>query len=419
MNQIEMLDPQGLALSLAAEPPVAIQPIDLDSRDLRLRIAPSSTGLPYRRLLALLRRGGRPLGWVSLPVPANNQIDLTSLRDAFPSPSSPPSEGAASETSAPPSDALISVVIATCANPQMAVGCVESILAAVDGRFEVVVVENRPDRSTVADALAAAFPGDARIRYVEEHRPGLAWARNAGLEAARGELIAFTDDDVQIDRGWAPAVRAAFASAPEVDCVTGLILPRELETAAQLLDERFASFGKGFERRTYSIDEPPSDQPLFPYTAGYFGSGANMTFRSSAIRALGGFDRALGTGTPARGGEDLDICVRLLHSGRRLTYEPAAMVWHRHPDTYAAVRRQVFGYGVGLGAMLGKHVACGPNRWDVVSRSIQGIRYYMDPASRKNALRGPSFPRSLVLLERIGLVLGPLAYCASRIRQRI
>jgi len=301
----------------------------------------------------------------------------------------------------------------------MAVGCVESILAAVDGRFEVVVVENRPDRSTVADALAAAFPGDARIRYVEEHRPGLAWARNAGLEAARGELIAFTDDDVQIDRGWAPAVRAAFASAPEVDCVTGLILPRELETAAQLLDERFASFGKGFERRTYSIDEPPSDQPLFPYTAGYFGSGANMTFRSSAIRALGGFDRALGTGTPARGGEDLDICVRLLHSGRRLTYEPAAMVWHRHPDTYAAVRRQVFGYGVGLGAMLGKHVACGPNRWDVVSRSIQGIRYYMDPASRKNALRGPSFPRSLVLLERIGLVLGPLAYCASRIRQRI
>jgi len=414
-----MLDPQGLALSLAAEPPVAIQPIDLDSRDLRLRIAPSSTGLPYRRLLALLRRGGRPLGWVSLPVPANNQIDLTSLRDAFPSPSSPPSEGAASETSAPPSDALISVVIATCANPQMAVGCVESILAAVDGRFEVVVVENRPDRSTVADALAAAFPGDARIRYVEEHRPGLAWARNAGLEAARGELIAFTDDDVQIDRGWAPAVRAAFASAPEVDCVTGLILPRELETAAQLLDERFASFGKGFERRTYSIDEPPSDQPLFPYTAGYFGSGANMTFRSSAIRALGGFDRALGTGTPARGGEDLDICVRLLHSGRRLTYEPAAMVWHRHPDTYAAVRRQVFGYGVGLGAMLGKHVACGPNRWDVVSRSIQGIRYYMDPASRKNALRGPSFPRSLVLLERIGLVLGPLAYCASRIRQRI
>ena len=299
-------------------------------------------------------------------MPANNQIDLTSLRDAFPSPSSPLSEGAASETSAPPSDALISVVIATCANPQMAVGCVESILAAVDGRFEVVVVENRPDRSTVADALAAAFPGDARIRYVEEHRPGLAWARNAGLEAARGELIAFTDDDVQIDRGWAPAVRAAFASAPEVDCVTGLILPRELETAAQLLDERFASFGKGFERRTYSIDEPPSDQPLFPYTAGYFGSGANMTFRSSAIRALGGFDRALGTGTPARGGEDLDICVRLLHSGRRLTYEPAAMVWHRHPDTYAAVRRQVFGYGVGLGAMLGKHVACGPNRWDVV-----------------------------------------------------
>lgn len=136
-----------------------------------------------------------------------------------------------------------------------------------------------------------------------------------------------------------------------------------------------------------------------------------------AIRNLGGFDRALGTGTLAQGGEDLDICIRLLHSGRKLTYEPAAMVWHRHPDTFAAVRRQVFGYGVGLGAMLAKHVVVGPNRWTVVSLSAQGISYYTDPESRKNALRGPSFPRSLVRLERTGLLLGPLAYLASRSRQ--
>jgi GT2 family glycosyltransferase len=417
--QIEMLDPQELAACLAAEPPVAIQPIDLDSAGDLLSIAPSRTGLPYRRLLGLLRLGGRPLGWVSLPVPEDNQVDLAALRRGLPtSPARPPEPGGDEARTAAPAT-LLSVVIATCANAEMAVGCVNSILAAVDDPLEVIVVENRPEGSTVAAALEAAFPGDGRIRYVEERQPGLASARNAGLDAARGDLIAFTDDDVQVDRGWAPAIRAAFAAAPEVACVTGLILPRELETAAQLLDERFASFGKGFDRRTYSIDQPPPDQPLFPYTAGYFGSGANMTFRSEAIRDLGGFDRALGTGTPSRGGEDLDICVRLLRSGRLLTYEPAAMVWHRHPATYAAVKRQVLGYGVGLGAMIGKHVLLGPGRWDVVSRSIQGIRYYMDPGSRKNALRGPSFPRSLVHLERIGLFLGPLAYFASRVRQRI
>jgi GT2 family glycosyltransferase len=410
-----ILDPQELGDRLTAEAPVAICLIDLDQGEERLQLSPSRTGLPYRLLLALLRRGGRPLGWIALPVPDDREVDLSSLHDSFGAGADEDRDGGAAPPPGP--QGLLSIVIATCANPEMTISCVGSILAAVRDPFEVVIVENRPAGSTVAAALRAAFPGEERVRYVEERRPGLSSARNAGLAAAGGELVAFTDDDVRIDACWDSAVRAAFAASPETDCVTGLILPRELETPAQLLDERFASFGKGFAPRTYSLDQPPPDQPLFPYTAGYFGSGANMTFRASAIRDLGGFDRALGTGTLARGGEDLDICIRLLHSGRKLTYEPAAMVWHRHPDTYAAVRRQVFGYGVGLGAMLAKHVVFGPNRWAVLSRSAQGIRYYTDPESRKNALRGPSFPRRLVRLERAGLLLGSFAYLASRVRQ--
>ena len=153
MNAIEMLAPQEMAASLAADPPVAIQPIDLDGEERRLHIAPSSTGLPYRHLLALLRRGGRPLGWVRLPVPADNQVDLTPLREAFPS---PPAGG---ETSSPPSDAFLSVVFATCANPEMAVRCVESILAALDGRFEVIVVENRPEHVDGCRCPGNDFPG--------------------------------------------------------------------------------------------------------------------------------------------------------------------------------------------------------------------------------------------------------------------
>jgi GT2 family glycosyltransferase len=308
----------------------------------------------------------------------------------------------------------LSVVVATCSNPALAVHCVEGIQSSITGSFEVIVVENRPTGSTVEDALKERFPGDERIRYVEEHRPGLAWARNAGLDIARGDLVAFTDDDVRVDPAWVPSIRSAFAGSPEVDCVTGLILPLELETPAQLLDERFASFGKGFDRRIYSLDSPPPDQPLFPYTAGYFGSGANMAFRTKAIRGIGGFDHALGTGTRARGGEDLDICIRLLHSGSALAYEPAAIVWHRHPNTDSRLRRQVFDYGVGLGAMLSKHIIMGPNRRAIISRSLQGIRYYTDPESRKNAQRGRTFPRSLVRLERIGLLYGPIAYLASR-----
>ncbi len=410
------LQPKELSECLAVEPPVAVRSLDLDNHLTTLKLPPSRSGEPYHRLLALLCREGRPLGWIALPVSPEGEVSLEALAET-PEPAIEPPPAATGQTGSNPGEnSLLSIVIATCANPELVVNCVEAIRSNVDGAFEVIVVENRPEGSAVAGALEERFHGDGRVRYVEEHRPGLSWARNAGLDAARGELVAFTDDDVRIDPAWAPAVRAAFAATPEVDCVTGLILPLELETPAQLLDERFASFGKGFVRRTYSFDSPPPDQPLFPYTAGYFGSGANMTFRTSVIREIGGFDRALGTGTPARGSEDLDICIRLLHSGRRLTYEPAAMVWHRHPDTYAGVRRQVFGYGVGLGAMLTKQIVMGPYRWRVVSRSLQGLRYYTDTESRKNALRGETFPRSLIRLERIGLLYGPIGYLASRIK---
>jgi O-antigen biosynthesis protein len=412
------LEPKELSEYLTVDPPVAVRPIDLDRDRGVLRLPQSHSGKPYRRLLALLRVDGRPLGWVALPVSSDNDVDLTRLPESVETaPEQSPGEG---DGAASPevSNALLSIIVATCANHEMAIRCVKSIVSAVEKPFEVVVVENRPRGSTVAKAIENSFPADARIRYVEEPRPGLSWARNAGLDAARGEFIAFTDDDVRVDPGWASAVRRTFAAEPETDCVTGLILPSELETPAQLLDERFASFGKGFDRRTYSLNAPPPDQPLFPYTAGYFGSGANMAFRAEAIRDIGGFDRALGTGTPARGGEDLDICIRLLHSGRRLTYEPAAMVWHRHPDTFAGVRRHVFNYGVGLGAMLTKQIIVGPNRWSIISRSLQGLRYYTNPKSRKNAQRGQSFPRSLIRLERIGPLCGPVAYLASRIKAR-
>jgi O-antigen biosynthesis protein len=313
---------------------------------------------------------------------------------------------------------LLSIVVATCANAELAVRCVEAIQAGATGEYEVIVVENRPACSTVEHALAERFGGDRRIRYVEEQRPGLACARNAGLRVARGELVAFTDDDVLVDSAWVPAVRAAFAARPDVNCVTGLILPLELETPAQLLVERFASYGKGFLPRVYSLDEPPADQPLFPYTAGYFVSGANMAFRTEVLRELGGYDPVFGTGTRARGGEDFDICIRLLQAGGRLAYEPRAIIWHRHPDTHAGLRQRAFDYGAALGAMFTKQIVTGPDRWAIVSRMPQGIRYYTDPKSRKNAGRGPVFPRSLTRLERAGLLYGPVAYLASRFEAR-
>jgi O-antigen biosynthesis protein len=393
---------------LNGQTPVAVRVIDIEHFPGELQLPLSSGGHSYRQLLALVRQDGYPLGWRSFPVSPDGTVSLDGLAVEH-----RPAESAG--TPATKAQSLVSVVIATCADAETAVRCVEAIQSAASGPYEVIVVENRPAHSTVKLALDERFGGDERVRYVEESRPGLACARNAGLRAARGELVAFTDDDVTIDPAWLPAIRGTFAASPDVDCVTGLILPLELETQAQLLVERFAGYAKGFLPRIYALEHPPPDQPLFPYTAGYFGSGANMAFRTAALRRLGGFDPVLGTGTRARGCEDLDICIRVLNAGSRLAYEPRAVVWHRHPDTHAHLRRRAFDYGVALGAMLTKHLLIGPNRWAMISRVPQAARYYTSPESRKNATRGDSFPASLTRLERAGLLYGPLAYLASRL----
>jgi GT2 family glycosyltransferase len=409
----------GLQDELADAAPAAVRVIELDGDLGQQRLPPSRDGDPYRHLLALARRGEQPLGWLSVPVARDGTVSLDALADA----SVLTSAAAAVNGHLQPHtggipEPLMSVVVTTCANSDLVLACIDSICSQRSGPTEIIVVENRPSSSTVERDLGRRPDRDVRIEYVAEPGRGLSRARNAGLRAARGELVVFTDDDILIDRTWMRAIRAAFVEIPTADCVTGPILPLELETPAQILVERFASFGKGFVRRVYSIDEPPPDQPLFPFSAGYFGSGANMAFRTEVIRRMGGFDTRLGAGTVARAGEDLDICIRLLASGKRLVYEPGAIVWHRHPDTYERLRRQVFGYGVGLGAMLSKQVIVGPHRLALLARAPRGIAYFRDPGSRKNASRGPSFPRSLKRLEHAGVLLGPLAYLLSHVRSR-
>jgi O-antigen biosynthesis protein len=403
---------------LDAQTPIAVRTIDLETDLRELQLPASVSGRAYRTLLALIRNDRHPLGWMTFPVSDDGTVDLTAdAKRPLPRRAPRPTEARSHKQAQPQRDdppPTLSVVVTTCADVARVMRCIDAILACEHEVLEIVVVENRPILSRLQRALDDRFSGDQRIRYVEEHRRGLSRARNAGLYAARGEFVAFTDDDILVDEAWACAIADAFQRSAMVDCITGPILPLELETDSQVLVERFASFGKGFEQRTYSMAAPPVDQPLFPYTAGYFGSGANMAFRASALRRLGGFDPALGAGTSSRAGEDLDVCIRLLHAGGELLYEPRAIVSHRHPDTTARLRGQVFGYGVGLGAMLFKQLLLGPQRSSILARAPQGVRYFTDPRSRKNISRGSVFPRALSRLERIGLAWGPCAYLASR-----
>ena len=90
----------------------------------------------------------------------------------------------------------------------------------------------------------------AGIDYVREERPGLDVARNTGARIATGDIIAYIDDDVVVHPHWAERLVAAFDSK-EIWALTGLVLPGELETAAQQIFERQWGFGRGFVRKDF------------------------------------------------------------------------------------------------------------------------------------------------------------------------
>jgi GT2 family glycosyltransferase len=304
------------------------------------------------------------------------------------------------------------VVVTTCSRPAALERCLRTVLTSDYPAFEVIVVENRPRSAGTEAMLTKRFAHEPRLRYVEENRPGLSRARNRGLSCAEGEIVAFTDDDVIVDPAWIRRSAEAFETAEDVACVTGLILPLELETDSQLLLEQFAGLGKGFRRHTYRLGGTGDKHPLAVQMPGAIGSGANTALRADVATEIGGFDVSLGTGTPAAGGEDLDLYIRLLGDGHAIAYEPSAIVRHQHPDGTSRLHRQIYRYGVGLGAMVTRQFA-GPEGRKLLQAVPAGVRHARDPASRKNAGKPDNYPRRLEWLERLGMFCGPVAYLLS------
>jgi GT2 family glycosyltransferase len=311
---------------------------------------------------------------------------------------------------------LVSVVLATHRRPQRLDRTLRTLQAQTYRDIEVLVVDNAPDGPAAERVVAGLH--DARFHYLVEPRPGASRARNLGLHAATADLVAFTDDDVDTDPDWVGHLVAAFGDDPDIGCVTGLILPARLDTAAELLIEQFGGFSKGYRRRTFSLDDTDHG-PLYPYNAGLFGSGANAAFRRSLFLDLGGFPVELGPATHARGGEDLDGYLSVLMAGHRIVYEPAAIVRHEHRQGDAQLAQQVYSYGIGLSAMITKRIVDSPAERRAVLRALPAAaRYVLASDSAKNAGKSTHYPRRLTAYELVGLAYGPFAYLRSRASAR-
>ena len=254
--------------------------------------------------------------------------------------------GVALERAGPPTDGRkVSVVICTRDRAEELSRCLASLPLQSRVPDQVVVVDNasRDDGRTRAAALAAG------VDYVREDRPGLDIARNRGVRAATGDIVAFTDDDVRLHPRWLERLTAAF-DADGVMAVTGLVLPAELETAAQLHFETYWGFGRGYRPIDFGADFFRTDR-THGCPAWEIGAGANMAFRRETFRRAGLFDERLDVGAAGCSG-DSEYWHRVLFHGGVCRYEPAAVAFHYHRRDFAGLSQQIFAYMRGHAAAL-------------------------------------------------------------------
>lgn len=212
--------------------------------------------------------------------------------------------------------------------PERLLWCLEALAALRYslGRFEVIVV-NDGGTMPVPERLAA-LSQRMELRVVTQDSAGPAGARNRGAREARGEYLAFTDDDCAPMPNWLTALDDAFRDVPDalVGGRTVNHLDRNLYSeASQLLIEYLYRYYDGQDRG-----------------ARFFASN-NLAVSAAAFRDLQGFDSSF----PRAAAEDRDLCARWHFARRRFNYAPDAVVRHAHALSLAAFARQHFGYGRG------------------------------------------------------------------------
>lgn len=305
----------------------------------------------------------------------------------------------------------ISVIVCTRNRTSYLTTCLRSLLALDYPEFEIIVVDNAPSSQETYE-LVKEMP----VRYVLEERAGLDWARNRGLAESNYSIVAFTDDDAQVDRLWLQAI-ADVLKNNTIAGVTGLVAPAELETNAQQIFEiGYGGMGHGFQRRTFTRQKL-SDRKLL--RAGTIGIGVNMAFRRDALISGGQFDVALDVGTPSNGAGDVEIFHRLLALGYTMVYEPKMLVWHTHRRQLGQTEKQIKDNGRSFGCYL---ITCNRNK-TVKGAAI--LRFLLiDWFLRwilKNLVTPPyRLPRRFAFLEFKGMLQSPSAYRkAQEVAKRI
>jgi GT2 family glycosyltransferase len=239
----------------------------------------------------------------------------------------------------------ISVVVCSYNGARTIQDCFEGLVRLEYPNFEVIVVDDGSTDATSAITLQYGF------RLVSTENRGLSSARNTGLKAAMGEIVAYIDDDASPDPHWLTYLAATFLNTAHV----GVGGPNLAPPGDGPIADCVANAPGG-----------PLHVLLSDHEAEHI-PGCNMAFRKVALEAIGGFDTQFRTA-----GDDVDVCWRLQQLGWTIGFHPAAMVWHHRRNSVQTYWRQQQGYGRAEALLERKW----PEKYNVVGHPAWAGRIY-------------------------------------------
>jgi GT2 family glycosyltransferase len=293
----------------------------------------------------------------------------------------------------------VSIIVCTVDRLSDLEWCLESLRPFRAAGAEILVVNNGPHSGAVEELAKRS-----QARVAMEARRGVSRARNAGIRAASGNILAFLDDDSVADPNWLPHLLAPLQD-PQVLAVVGSIWA---QTLPDPVSQAFDRLHRAHLPDSPFVLEAPRAQRPFPLRQALVGN-ANMAIRRDAFERFGYFDERFGRGTRIGSGEEPDRLLALLRGGGKVVLEPAARIFHRHPTEWRAFRREAFQSGCAHTAILTKYFLEEPSLRGAV------LRYAASRVLRRKEPTSPITTQARIprLPFLLGSLYGPLAFLLS------
>ncbi len=305
------------------------------------------------------------------------------------------------------SHAFVSVIVCTRGSRKTLEDCLDSLRHQTCRQYEIILVANTP---TNEGSLSTLAQPPVRLRH--ETTPGVCLARNHAIPFAKGEILAFCDDDVVAEHDWLHELLRGLED-PKVACVTGRVIPEGPLTIPLATAKRYYHSEHAHSVWYLDSSDPECYRKALNWPAGF---GCNMAFRKSFLERQSGFPEDLGAGAVIPAGDEFYMFLQVLKNGFRISHIPSAAVTHAFPrDLTEQKAKTAKGYAAAVAFTTKLLIEDAKLRQAILKWLLAGIRTRLRRILARKSL-SPEPQEVISTAEKIlACFRGPLLYLKSRV----